>query len=135
MGIHIRHGDKQYEISLKFPYMTSIESGAYRHLEHYINEANSIIEQRLCITNDSCPFDMSLPIPMFVMTDDETELDNVHNKFPNVEILYFQTTRHKGEVMNMFTDEQNRNRTETFLTLATELDIMSKASVYVGTGK
>jgi hypothetical protein len=67
------------------------------------------------------------------MTDDEAEL-NQTKQFPEFEFLFFSTARHTGQAGAMFTDEQNRNRTETFLTLTTELHIMSKAEVYVGTG-
>jgi hypothetical protein len=104
----------------------------YRHLGSYVNELYKIITTSLCTNDSICPFDLSRPIPTFLMTDDANEL-NALSKFPQFEFVYSKTTRHKDFTWDMFTEEQSKNRTETFFTLTTEMAIMSKAQVYVGT--
>jgi hypothetical protein len=103
-------------------------------LGHYVNEVYKIITTSLCTNDSICPFNLSQPIPAFLMTDDANELNTLH-RYPQFDFVYSNAPRHKDFTWSMFTEEQWKNRTETFLTLATELNIMSKAQVYVGTDK
>ena len=97
-----------------------------------MNEMKSKIDL-LCSSNTSCPFDLSKPIPLYIMTDDASEL-NETKFFNEFEFLYLNVSRHNTHKADyMFTSEQMKNRTEIFLTLATELELISNAKAYVGT--
>ena len=62
---------------------------------------------------------------------DQKELDDAISNFPEFEFIYSTMSRFSDFTWVMFTKDQWDHRTETFLTLATEVEIMSKAQAYV----
>ena len=108
-------------------------NGTYRHLEYYLNSVDNLINKKWGANPSENPFDQSAPIPIFLMTDDETELARAH-LYPKYNIIWTNTSRHQqGKPNTMLTSEQNMNKTETAIVLATEITIVEKSSLFVGT--
>jgi hypothetical protein len=117
--------------SLFFSYFfLSVEDGSFRHLDFYVNELKTLL-QKYCKLD--CPLAKVKQIPVFVMTDDQSELEQT-SKYPEFEWIYLKTFRHEGGRANfMFTEEQAKNKMEIYYVLATEWSIMSNAEFFVGT--
>jgi len=71
---------------------------------------------------------------IYLATDDATTIDAAEKNYSQYKFIYMPLSRVIGVAKKMLSDEELQHKSNTFLNLLTELEMLRKSVYFIGTG-